>query len=132
MFLIETEVSRRANTTNVDVFVDTERGVSADELAMFNRRLSARIEEEFPDEHALEVTVSSPGLERPLTAPWQFRRHTGREIEIELHDENGTRAVLAGRIVEADATGVVVENREGRREIPYERIVSAYVRVSFH
>ncbi len=57
-------------------------GVSLDDCQRVSRSLESGLEESgvVPDQYVLEV--SSPGVERPLTRPRDFRRFRGREVAV--------------------------------------------------
>lgn len=79
--------------------------------------------------YVLEVT--SPGVDRPLTAGKHFRRARGRKVEVHLTDA-GT---VTGRIaaVAGDAVDLVVPDGRGwaLRRIPLPQIRDAVVQVEF-
>src|SRR5882757_9989403 len=67
----------------VRVVVDADSGVGLDDIAMVSRRVAAELDEH--DEvlggpYTLEVT--SPGVDRPLTAPRHWRRARLRQVEV--------------------------------------------------
>ena len=64
------------------VCVDRPGGVDLDALSDATRAVSAALDADdpFPGRYTLEV--SSPGLERPLRTPAQFRRFVGTSINV--------------------------------------------------
>jgi ribosome maturation factor RimP len=65
------------------LYVDHEKGVSLDDCASLSRMLSDLLDaegvsDEIPGRYTLEV--SSPGLDRPLTRPSDFRRFIGSRV----------------------------------------------------
>ena len=68
------------------VLVDREGGVDLNTLAALSPKVSAALDEAVPDplpgRYTLEV--SSPGLERQLTAPAHYRRFVGTLINVKL------------------------------------------------
>jgi ribosome maturation factor RimP len=63
------------------------------------------------------VTVSSPGIERPLRKPSHFAGVIGRRVKVRTSEKQRVK----GEVVAADATHVTIDENE----IPYERIVRA-------
>jgi ribosome maturation factor RimP len=63
------------------------------------------------------VTVSSPGIERPLRKPSHFASVIGRRVKIRTSEKQRVK----GEVVAADATHVTIDENE----IPYEHIVRA-------
>lgn len=116
------------------VVVDTDDGVGLEACAELSRAASAALDEANAMGGAPYVLeVSSPGAERPLTAPRHFRRAAGRLMRAHLH-EGGE---LTARIVAVDDDGVDVEipgvkgRRPTARRVAFADIARARVEVEF-
>jgi ribosome maturation factor RimP len=92
----------------VRVLVDKVGGVTVDDCAAVSRRLSADLDaaDLMPGRYTLEV--SSPGLDRPLRTPADFRRKVGKKITLRYADAEGKRHLLTGAIDAIDDSGVTV------------------------
>ena len=81
----------------IEVFIDGEKNISADECAIISREISRQI-----DEKSLLKTyrldVSSPGVERPLIYLKQFPKHINRLFEIEFIS-SGASSTLKGKLI---------------------------------
>ncbi len=71
----------------VRVTVDAPGGVDVDRLADLSRGLNRLLDEEPSVGAAYTLEVSSPGLERPLRRPSQFRKAVGREVIVKTRAE---------------------------------------------
>src|SRR5690606_41905651 len=83
-FLVEVKIRP---TNNVKVFVDGDNGISIGQCASYNRELYKKIDTAgiFADgDFSLEF--SSPGLDEPLKLFRQYRKNTGRKVEVTLKD----------------------------------------------
>lgn len=110
------------------VVVDSDRGVSLDDIALASRELSARLdagEEMGDDPYTLEV--SSPGTDRPLTQPRHWRRNAGRLVQAPGRD-GGT---VSGRITRVTDAGVTLERDGQSREYSYQDLGPGRVEVEF-
>jgi ribosome maturation factor RimP len=119
------------------VVVDTDGGVSLDDIALASRELSLKLDNaaEMGDQpYTLEV--SSPGVDRPLTQPRHWRRAIGRLVVVPLKvgtdasDGNGA-ASAEGRIISTDASGVTVEHDGEARVFSYADLGPGRVQVEF-
>jgi ribosome maturation factor RimP len=117
------------------VVVDADQGVGLDACAELSRVVSAALDEtDLMGGTPYVLEVSSPGAERPLTAPRHYRRAAGRLVRAQLH-QGGE---LTARIVAADDTGVDLEvpGEKGRkptaRRVEYDEIARARVEVEFN
>jgi ribosome maturation factor RimP len=110
------------------VVVDSDRGVSLDDAAAVSRELSAALDAvavmgDFP--YTLEV--SSPGVDRPLTDRRHWRRAVGRLVQVTVTDSGA----VTGRIVSADADGVILDVEGTRRRFRYAALGAGAVQVEF-
>ena len=133
VFLVEVRIKP---TNNVKIFLDADQGMSLDRLTRYNRRLYRMLEESslFPGgDFSLEV--SSPGLDEPLKLLRQYRKNTGRFVEVTGMD--GTKK--EGKLVAVTEEEIVLEEEKGKgknREmvqhiIPFSGIKTTRVQIKF-
>lgn len=99
--LVEFETSPRARLLRV--FIDRPEGVAADksgisveDCAAVSNQLSRVFMVENVDYDRLEV--SSPGLDRPLVKPADYRRFAGHEVQIKLRVPLGNQRNFSGAL----------------------------------
>jgi ribosome maturation factor RimP len=73
------------------------------------------------------LEVSSPGVDRPLTAPRHWRRARGRLVRAVLQGGE----VATGRVVAADDEQATLEVDGRERRLAYAGVTSARVQVEF-
>lgn len=99
-------VTRVGHRAEVRVLVDKDGGVSLDDVAVVSQAISTVLDLPAADailgEQPYVLEVSSPGVDRPLVDPRQWRRAIGRLVRVRL----ATGAEITGRIVAVDADGV--------------------------
>ncbi|MCW2575969.1 MAG: rimP, partial [Modestobacter sp.] len=128
----------------VRVVIDRDEGVSLDDVAELSRALSEVLDAQ--DEalgrspYVLEVT--SPGVDRPLTAPRHWRRNLGRLVGVAVGPD-GAREQLTARVLRVDDGGVVlavekggtkkgqVRKATGERAVSWAELGEARVQVEF-
>lgn len=84
--LVDVEYVKEAGTYYLRVYADKQPGgIFIDDCEAISRALEAKLDEEdFIDgEYVLEV--SSPGLDRPLKKPADFKRSIGEDIELKFY-----------------------------------------------
>ncbi|RAU90404.1 ribosome maturation factor RimP [Mycolicibacter senuensis] len=123
-------VDDRAPLPRITVVADGDTPLDLDTAAALSRSASDLLDGlSFDARYVLEV--SSPGVQRPLTAPKHFRRAHGRKIEVTLADETG----VTGRVADVDDDVVTLVVRSGRdwerRRLPLSDIKRAVVQVEF-
>jgi ribosome maturation factor RimP len=128
MDLESVRVSAAGRRRLLRVVVDSDRGVSLDDAAAISRKLSAVLDAapvmgDFP--YTLEV--SSPGVDRPLTDPRHWRRAVGRLVQVTVADTGS----VSGRVLAADADGVILDVAGDRRRFGYAALGAGAVQVEF-
>ncbi|MGQ0630218.1 MAG: ribosome maturation factor RimP [Sporichthyaceae bacterium] len=111
------------------VLVDCDGGVDLDAVADISRQISEALDAgDVMGATPYVLEVSSPGAERPLTAPRHWRRASGRLVRADLADGS----VLVARVVSADDSGAVLDGPDGRRSVEYGQVGRARVQVEFN
>ncbi|GAA4591793.1 ribosome maturation factor RimP [Actinoplanes octamycinicus] len=120
-------LSRAGRRFVVRVLIDTDGGISLDDVATVSREISEALDsadeqggELLAGEYQLEV--GSPGVDRPLTEPRHWRRNTGRLVAV-----NG----LTGRVLRTDETGVTLDVDGAERQVAWADLGAGKVQIEF-
>ncbi len=126
--LEDIEVSQAGRRSLVRVLVDTDGGVTLDAVAEATRLVSDLLDgHEVLDEQPYTLEVTSPGIDRPLTAERHWRRNIGRLVKVNIAGNEFT-----GRITTATADSASVETAEGEQQVSYAGVTSARVEIEFN
>ncbi len=90
-FYVELQVRRDRGELLIQVFVDTDTGITIDRCAEIGRDLARQLEVERVLDSPYRLEVSSPGLEKPLRLLRQYRKNVGRRFRIRVVGESGPR-----------------------------------------
>lgn len=129
LFLIEVKVRGHTGSRVLEIYIDSDGLLSVDRLAEVNRDVGFLLETEQVVDGKYLLNVSSPGVDRPLALPRQYRKNIGRRLEVkvrrdeEMHTMTGT-LVAAGD----DALELETESKETQR-IPYQEVEQARIRL---
>jgi ribosome maturation factor RimP len=134
-FVLSVKVIERLNPPRITVVLDGEDGITIDDCAKLSRALTQSIDEAaLLEDYTLEVTT--PGIDQPLKLARQYKKHTGRNLKIELKD----KTVVRGKLVGMEGDNVVLEEetkqtgKKGEkniRNINFELIDKTFVMISF-
>jgi ribosome maturation factor RimP len=124
--LVDVELAGGGRSPILRVYIDSPEGITVDDCADVSRQLSAIFDVEDPLPSSYTLEVSSPGLDRPLVKPEDFRKRLGSTVKLKLRrpDETGRRN-FTGSLMEATDDGVVVEVDKERFSLPYAAIERA-------
>jgi ribosome maturation factor RimP len=109
-----------------------EDSVSVEDCAKVSRDLSAilDVEDAVPGAYILEV--SSPGLDRPLRKPDDYRRFAGRRAKVVMRAAVDGQGFFKGRLAGVEELDVLIDTDDGRRHrVPLTAITRANLEVEF-
>jgi len=121
------------------VVIDSDGGVTLDDIALVSRELSATLDRAAAmGEAPYTLEVSSPGVDRPLTEPKHWRRAVGRLVKAPLRAQtrpatNGPADSLTvtGRVTGADSRGVRLDVDGESREFGYSELGPGRIQIEF-
>ena len=101
------------------LYLDKEGGPNMEELSQVSRELGALLDEHDIVEGAYTLEVSSPGINRPLKSPEQFKRFIGKRVRVRTRELIQGRRSFLGPLLDV-STDRIALNQDGTRfEIPF-------------
>ncbi len=131
VFLVEAQVRGARGSRVVEVFVDSEGPLGADDLTKISRETGFLLDVENAVEGRYALNVSTPGLDRPLASPRQYRKNVGRDIRVRYATgaaDEDAEVVGALLNVTDDAIEVAASGSDVRR-IRFDDVVRAQVQL---
>jgi ribosome maturation factor RimP len=118
--LVDVSFDRAGSRKILRIVVDREGGVDLDTISQLSEKVSRRLDLEGyePGPYALEV--SSPGLERPLRRPRDFRRAVGERVRVRIGSE-----VLEGELTDAGDEEIRISVDGDERHVVLTEVASA-------
>ena len=109
-----------------------EDSVSVEDCAHISRELSAILDVEDVVPAAYTLEVSSPGLDRPLRRPDDYRRFAGRLAKIVMREKVDGQGFFRGKLGGLDGSDVLIEGDDRKmHRVPYDVITRANLEVEF-
>ena len=123
----------------VRVFIDRpgrsatpEESVSIEDCEQINREMSTILDVEDPLPFAYTLEVSSPGLDRPLRGPDDYRRFEGRLAKVVVREAVDNQKAFEGRLRGLENEEIVLEAPNGRvHRLPMRLIARGRLAVEF-
>ena len=114
------------------VLVDSDHGVTLDEVATASHAVAEALDTtDVLGDEPYTLEVSSPGVDRPLTAPRHWRRNVGRLVAVVLTDGRETTGRLLSVSDDAAELEVNVKGRISRTTVVLADVRRAVVQVEF-
>lgn len=114
----------------IEVFVDAEKNIDADNLAEISREINSIIEEQDIIQQAYRLDVSTPGVDRPLKFLKQFPKHINRNFEVTYKTEDETRTIT-GKLLSVEREELTFLSDKKEVLIEFKNITTAKVIISF-
>ena len=131
-YVVDVEVEHSRSRTMLRFFVDLEDGgISVADCSRAARLIMRHLEETnaFGGDYAMEA--SSPGIERRVARPRDFRRFVGREAKLKTRSRVGDKRNFSGVIEAADDSGVTLVSGEEKIHFPYDVVARAKLTYDF-
>lgn len=127
--LVHLESVKEGRDSILRLYIDHLHGaaskqkVTLDDCVAANDGLVAWLDVTFPDlRETMNLEISSPGMERPLTKPAHYHRFAGRLCRIQTKSPLNGQKRFKGWIGEATADAVTIEEDGVLKTIPLEII----------
>jgi len=118
-------IDLKQDKSSIRIIVDGLNSVDLDTTAYIAKKIrnSESLNKYLPEDFRLEV--SSPGIDSPLTHPFQYKKNIGRQLNIkELSTSNEIKAKLT-QVIE---DGIVVNDNKGKTiKFKFDEIESATI-----
>jgi len=130
--LLATEVVGNGPKAVLRLIVDSPNGVTLDQCSAISRQASVLLDVEDPIRHTYTLEVSSPGLDRKLYSPDDYRRFIGERIKVRMEpnfrDHRGVTGELVG--IE-DGLVSVSDDKDQVVNLPLEQVFEARIEVDW-
>lgn len=113
-----------------EIFIDSKKGISADDCAEFSREVKSSLELTDIGDLDYQLVVSSPGIDEPIIYFDQYFKHLNREFKISYLDEEIVKSIEAKLLSIIEDTLTFSYNKE-EINIKFDKIKKAKVKISF-
>lgn len=129
-FVIDIVVRGDSRKRIIEIFVDAEKNINADDLAEMSREINSVIDDENIIKESYRLEVSSPGVDRPLKFLKQYPKHINRNFEV-VYKSGEEEKKFTGKLksVERDELTFISAGKDIL--IKYNQITTAKVIISF-
>ncbi|MFS0865067.1 ribosome maturation factor RimP [Fredinandcohnia sp. 179-A 10B2 NHS] len=136
MELVDVEYVKEGKDWFLRVFIDSDKGVDIEDCGTVSEKLSEKLDEIDPIPYNYFLEVSSPGAERPLKKESDFHKAIGKQVYVKTYEPIEGTKIFEGELSSFDGNTVIitvtVKTRKKTIEIPYEKVASARLAVTFH
>ena len=115
----------------MEVFIDGENDVSADDCANVSREINSELENLPEAGNDYRLDVSSPGVDKPLKFLKQYPKHIKRNFEVSYKSGEETKKI-SGKLISVEEENLIFLCKNvGEVKVKFNNIKKAKVTVSF-
>ncbi len=129
-FLIDFVLRGNEKNRVIEIFIDGERNISAEDCANISREINTEIETQNLIESNYRLDVSSPGIDRPLIYLKQYPKHVNRKFDISYNQHNEIKK-LTGKLMDISGEDLTFLSDNKQIIIKFNNIKKAKVIASF-
>jgi len=110
-FLVDVNIRGEKGSSVIEIYVDTDNGITADECAQVSRAIALELDQRSLIAGRYRLEVSSPGLDRPMKSVRQYRKNVGRRVSI-IPAAPGENAPVEGTLQTVTEAAVTVKTKD--------------------
>ncbi len=119
--LVEIKLSRYKKNFRLQIFVDSDHGVTLDECSHLSRLVGTALDTDDVIESRYILELSSPGLDRPLHNQRDFQRCIGKDVKIEIIDEDDND-IVTGTLKTMEDDILCLSGEKGEVKVPLTKV----------
>ena len=129
-FLIDLILRGTEHKRVIEVFIDGEKDISAEDCATVSREIDSELKDLLIKHPDFRLDVSSPGIDRPLKFLKQYNKHVNRKFDISYRSGEEIKK-LSGKLASIDGDYLTFISNNKEVIINFNNIVKANLIVSF-
>ena len=108
------DYAKEAGSWFLRVYIDRESGVSIDDCVRVSRKLEELLDAKDFIDSSYMLEVGSPGIDRPLKRPEDFKKFAGEYVNIKLYKAQNKVKNFQGKLRGLEADMVTIETDDGQ------------------
>ncbi|MGH2569043.1 MAG: ribosome maturation factor RimP [Bacteroidota bacterium] len=122
-FVVDLQVRNERGGKFIQLFVDTDEGITIEQCAEISRSLSRELETRRLFDGEVQLEISSPGIDRPLRLLRQYHKNIGRRFKVTYTDEMETNNIVAKLVSITEDQVTLQPDRGGALTLPFHKII---------
>lgn len=106
---------------------DAEGEVDVDTIATLSRELESALDDADPIPGRYTLEVTSPGIDRPLSSPRDFRRNIGRDVRVDRRVHPDAHEQATGRLLSVSDDSLTLDIGDSELVVALDEVERAHV-----
>ncbi|MFW5934090.1 MAG: ribosome maturation factor RimP [Actinomycetota bacterium] len=107
--------------------LDAEGEVDVDTIATLSRELESVLDDADPIPGRYTLEVTSPGIDRPLSSPRDFRRNLGREVRVDRLVQPDSHEQATGTLISVSDDSLTLDIGDSELVVALDEVERAHV-----
>lgn len=108
--IVDVEFVKRVDGMNLEITIDGPNGINIDDCEKVHRAIDEPLDEANPtDDKPYILSVSSPGLDRPVKNHYDFLRNKDKLVEVKLYSKLDGKKSFEGLLREFNEEVVILD-----------------------
>ena len=129
--LVDVEYLKEGSNWFLRVYVDKENGIDIDDCGQISEFLSTHLDAIDPIPTAYFLEISSPGAERPLKKPDDFRKAIDNHILITTYEPIEGLKEFEGKLISYDEEYLSIQVGKKKYNIACDKVAAARYAILF-
>jgi ribosome maturation factor RimP len=125
-FLIDVQIRGERSSKVVELFADSDDGISLEQCSAISRELSPLLDQADIIQGRYRLDVSSPGLDRPLKLLRQYKKNTDRNCKI-IFEQDGQKTTVHGILKKVEPDRIIILQNNKPLAIEFSKIKETYI-----
>jgi ribosome maturation factor RimP len=100
--LVDTEFKKEQDKWVLTLYIDSPNGITIDDCERVSKTVDPILDEADPIEQTYYLSVSSPGIDRPIKSDRDFKRNINKRVTVKLYAPIGGSKEFAGTLTDYD------------------------------
>ncbi|TDX51884.1 ribosome maturation factor RimP [Orenia marismortui] len=129
--LVDVEYKKEGENWVLRIFIDQEDGVSLENCQEISRMLSEQLDIDDPIANSYLLEVSSPGIDRPLKTEKDYKRFSGRLIDISTYAPINGQRKLTGELLGLKDDNIEIRIDGDEILVPLDKVSQTRLAIEF-
>ena len=111
--VVEVEYIKKSDGMNLTFYIDSENGIQIEDCEKVSKLIDSVIDDINPtDDKPYILSVSSPGIDRPLKTERDFKRNLNKEIKVTLFAKLNGKKEFQGELISFEGEAFTVKIKD--------------------
>ena len=130
--VVEVEYVKKSDGMNLTFYIDCDNGIQIDDCEKVSKAIDGVIDEINPTEDQEYIlSVSSPGIDRPLKTERDFKRNLNKEIEVTLFAKIDGKKKFKGELISFSESSFVIKEQDNEKTFEKQQVAHVVPVIKF-